>query len=245
MTGRSLIVTSIFLLAFAGGVTRAASAYEHDTLPVAQTDSLRGLPVVEVPAAGHPSDTMAVIISGDGGWADLDKKIGEVLSSDGVPVVGLDTRHYLHQERSPEETSHDLARILDHYLSAWNAKHVILIGYSHGADLLPFMAAGLPAPLLQHVSEIALVGVAHNATFKYHTIDLLMNKHRATDLQTLPEIEKLTSKPILCFYGVKEKDTVCRDLTPAQATVIPFPGGHHFGGHYQLIAQRILSGRGA
>lgn len=242
MTGRSLIVASILLLAFADGATRAASAYEHDTLPLAHTDSLRGLPIVEVPSIGTPSDTMAVIISGDGGWADLDKKLGDVLSSSHIPVVGLDSRHYFHQERSPEETSHDLARILDHYLSAWNAKHVILIGYSHGADVLPFMAAGLPAPLLQHVTEIALVGAAHNATFKFHAIDLLMDKHRASDQETLPEIEKLTTKPILCFYGVKEKDTVCRDLGPKQATVIPMPGGHHFDGKYQMIAQRILAG---
>lgn len=245
MTARSLIVTSILVLAFAGGATRAASAYEHDTLPIAHTDSLRGLPIVEVPARGQASDTMAVIISGDGGWADLDKKIGGVLSSDGIPVIGLDSRHYFHQERSPEETSRDLARILDHYIPAWHAAHVILIGYSHGADVLPFMAAGLPAPLLQRVSEIALVGAAHNATFKFHAIDLVMNKHRSSDQPTLPEIEKLTSKPILCFYGVKEKDTVCRDLAPVQATVIAMPGGHHFGGKYQMIAQRILAGGGA
>ena len=219
----------------------ASRAHASPLTPMVQPDSLRDLPIVEVPASGTSTDAMAVILSGDGGWADIDRQIGTVLAADGVPVVGLDSRHYFRHQRTPEEASRDLARIIDYYLPKWGKSHVILVGYSHGADVLPFMAADLPASVRAHVSEVALLGVAHNANFKFHAIDLVMDRHRQSDFQTLPEIEALKGMPILCFYGEKEKDTACRDLGPSQATVIAMPGGHHLGGQYQAMAARIFA----
>src|SRR5271156_3485301 len=48
-----------------------------------------GLPLVELPASS-PSRLMAVFLSGDGGWRDIDKTIAENLQSLGVSVVGWD-----------------------------------------------------------------------------------------------------------------------------------------------------------
>lgn len=33
---------------------------------------------------------MAVIYSGDGGWRDIDKEVGNALQQQGVPVVGVE-----------------------------------------------------------------------------------------------------------------------------------------------------------
>ena len=50
---------------------------------------LRPLPIVELPT--RPTrGAMAIMISGDGGWRDLDKQVSGALQADGVPVVGLD-----------------------------------------------------------------------------------------------------------------------------------------------------------
>ncbi|MGH8506085.1 MAG: AcvB/VirJ family lysyl-phosphatidylglycerol hydrolase, partial [Stenotrophobium sp.] len=66
--------------------------------PVPPPASLGDLPVIELPAAAVPSnanaDTLAVILSGDGGWADLDKSVGKALSQKGVAVVGVDSLRY-------------------------------------------------------------------------------------------------------------------------------------------------------
>src|SRR3954468_22501075 len=50
-----------------------------------------GGPLIEVPArasAGGGRDEMAVILSGDGGWAETDKGLADRLSKGGIPVVG-------------------------------------------------------------------------------------------------------------------------------------------------------------
>jgi type IV secretory pathway VirJ component len=208
---------------------------------VAHTDSLRDLPIVELPATGPASSAMAIIVSGDGGWAKIDKQIGGALAAEGVPVVGLDSRAYFRQSRTPQQASRDLARLMRQYLHAWGKRRVILVGYSRGADVLPFMADDLPDSLRRHVSEIALLGAANHASFTFHLVDLVMDRHRKSDLATLPAIEALTGARVLCFYGTRETDTVCPALRRSVATIIAMPGGHHFGGDYRAMAMRILT----
>ena len=90
-----------------------------------------------------------MFLSGDGGWADIDKKIGEVLAQRGIDVIGFDNRAYLRgKTRTPDGTGADVARAAAAYLARWNDQRLVLIGYSRGADLLPFVggaAAGVAA----------------------------------------------------------------------------------------------------
>ena len=58
------------------------------------------LPLVELPAA-KLSKVMAVFLSGDGGWRDLDKTIGEKLQARGVSVVGWDSLRYFWGRKRP------------------------------------------------------------------------------------------------------------------------------------------------
>ncbi|HWU39792.1 MAG TPA: AcvB/VirJ family lysyl-phosphatidylglycerol hydrolase, partial [Candidatus Acidoferrum sp.] len=109
---------------------------------------VKDLPLVEIPASGPASDMFAIVISGDGGWAGIDRGLGQTLSSNGISVVGVNSLQYFWTRRTPETAGADLNRILRHYLTAWNKRSVILAGYSMGADVLPFMADRLPPDLL-------------------------------------------------------------------------------------------------
>lgn len=223
------------------GPTPAAPISAASAGFAARGDSLADLPLTVVPAIGQPAPELAVILTGDGGWAEIDKEIADSLSRHGIPVVGLNSREYLSCKRSPDRASHDLLRILTHYMASLGKGQVVLIGYSRGADVLPFMAARLPTELLAKVRLIALLGPAPNANFKFHLIDLISNHHRKDDLPTIPEIAKLRGKSVVCFYGTEEKETACRSLDSATAVSYEMPGGHHFDKRYGEIADRILA----
>jgi len=199
---------------------------------------LRDLPLVELRSRPGSRD-LAVVISGDGGWASIDKQIGESLAAAGVPVVGLNSLHYFWKARTPEQASADLTRILRHYLSAWHASDVVLVGYSRGADVLPFMTARLPEDLRGRVRLVALVGLSRRAGFEFHFADLFRGENR-TDRPTVPEIQRLRGIRLLCVYGADEEDSACRDLPRNLAVEVELPGGHHFGGAYRAVAGRIL-----
>jgi len=205
---------------------------------------LGNLPVVEVPARGT-GDTLAVFISGDGGWAEIDRSIAAELAARGVPVAGLNTLQYFWQARTPEGTAADLARILRYYLAAWKREKVILAGYSFGADVLPAAANRLPADLLERVRLLALIGPSHTATFEFHLTDWL-NLGGDKGLPVLEEVRKLNGRRLLCLYGESEaKDSACPEIAAAKAgRAIPLPGAHHFGGHYDVLAGHILEEAG-
>jgi type IV secretory pathway VirJ component len=94
----------------------------------ASGDELGNLPLIEVPAEKSESDSLAVILTGDGGWAGLDRALASDLASRGIPTVGFSTLQYFWKARTPEETGTDLDRVLRHYLERWHKSHALVIG---------------------------------------------------------------------------------------------------------------------
>ena len=213
---------------------------EREGTTSATSGSLDDLPLVEVPAHGNRPDLFAVIISGDGGWAGLDRQVGGALAQRGIPVVGLNALQYFWARRTPEGASEDLSRILRHYQRAWNKNQILLVGYSLGADVLPFMANRLPPDLLDRVREIVLLGPGRKTEFEFHFTEWLGEPGDATAKPVLPEVEKLRGRNVICLYGAEEAASLCPLLGPGLAKVMPMPGGHHFGGKYGLISDIIL-----
>ncbi|MGB5473502.1 MAG: AcvB/VirJ family lysyl-phosphatidylglycerol hydrolase, partial [Gammaproteobacteria bacterium] len=200
---------------------------------------LKDLPLVEVPVK-QPGKTFAVIISGDGGWASIDKSLAENLATEGIPTVGLDSLHYFWTKRTPDEIGRALQDILRHYFTAWDMDKVLLIGYSRGADVLPFMASRLPPELFARVSLIALLGAEHGIEFEFRVSDWLPGSMKDASYQVKPEVEKLAHDNLLCIYGADEPAPLCPDLDPQQFKVHKMSGGHHFGGDYKALAALIL-----
>ncbi len=84
------------------------------------------------------------MISGDGGWAGLDRSIAKSFAARGIPVVGIDSLRYFWSEKTPDGTARDLAAIIQQYQQRWHRNAVYLLGYSFGADVLPFIVNRLP-----------------------------------------------------------------------------------------------------
>ncbi len=201
---------------------------------------LRELPLAELPAA-QPGPLLAVIYSGDGGWRDIDKQIGEVLAAGGTPVVGVDSLRYFWRRRTPDEVARDLAAIVRHYTQAWGARRVVLVGYSFGAGILPFAWNRLPDAEQARVVQVSLLGLAPRAAFEFHVSGWL-GAGSSEDPLVLPELRRLPSDLLQCFYGEEEAETLCRAPELAGAEVIGTRGGHHFDGDYAALARRIAQG---
>ena len=56
----------------------------------------------------------------------------------------------------------------------------------------------------------------------------------------LPELEKLRGRPILCLYGQQEDDSLCPDLPPGLARILPVRGGHAFKRDFQGVTEKVL-----
>jgi type IV secretory pathway VirJ component len=201
---------------------------------------LADLPLVEITAGAAPSDCMAVFWSGDGGWADLDQEVSAGLAAHGVPVVGVNSLKYFWTGRTPEQTARDLERIIRYYAIHWQRTKVVLIGYSMGADIVPFAANRLREDLRHRLALIALLGPGLDAEFEFHFSNWLGSTSK-TGRPTLPEVRQLDRTRLLCIYGEQEKDSLCPDLQGGNLKKVALGGSHHFGGNYAQIAQTILN----
>jgi len=207
---------------------------------VPEATDVADLPLIEM-AADQPSDLLAIVVSGDGGWRDIDMDLAESLRKSGVPVVGWDSLRYFWSEKTPERTAQDLAAVLQIYMAKWHATRVALIGYSFGADVLPFAVNRLPGDLQGSIVQISLLGYAGRADFEITLTGWLGAPPSDRALPVAAEIAKLPAGIIQCFYGADEKDSACLSL-PKGAEIIRMAGGHHFDGDYQGLAEKILAG---
>ena len=203
--------------------------------------ALGDLPVVEVPAqpGSAPSDSFAIIMSGDGGWAGLDQDVAAALSAKGIPVVGLDSLRYYWTARTPEGLAADTDRMIRYYLSHFGKARVLLVGYSQGADVLPFAVNRLPAATRARVALVAILGMSPHALFEFHVTSWVSDDNSGP--ATLPEVDRITGMPVLCIYGEDEHDSLCPMLDPKKFIVVKLKGGHHFDGNYAGLAQEILN----
>ncbi|HYL04302.1 MAG TPA: AcvB/VirJ family lysyl-phosphatidylglycerol hydrolase [Steroidobacteraceae bacterium] len=212
----------------------------HAGTPPARPAAISDLPVEEVPASGGSSDEFALLLTGDGGWAGLDRELAARLAASGVPTVGLNSLEYFWTARTPEAATRDVARTLRHYFAAWNKQRVLLIGYSFGADVLPFVVNRLPADLRARVASVSLLGIDAHASFEIHIAGWVGSEDGGPP--TRPEVEALRGVPVLCLYGEGESDSICPGLPAAGGIAREQVGrGHHFSGEYATLAERILA----
>jgi len=167
------------------------------------------------------------------------------LAARGLPVVGLNSPDYLGTKRTPDGAAADLARLLEYYLARWHKEQVILIGYSHGANLAPFMVSRLSPQLRGRISFLALLSLESHASFEFHEADIITSMTHPGDLPVLPEVEKLRGMHLLCVMGRKDKESLCPSLDHSLARLEVRDGGHRIpSGQGQQLADLVLSRAG-
>jgi len=216
-----------------------ASAPPVDASRPGSVPEVADLSLVEVAAAvRRDTDVMAVLLTGDGGWAEIDKAVAAGLAGAGVPVVGWSSLTYYWTPRTPVVASADLARIIEHYSRLWGKKRVLLIGYSFGADVLPFLVSRLSPESRARVASVSLLGLSDTAAFEFHLANWLGVRGNQR-YQTVPEVERL-NVPVTCVFGADESDSACRSLKGPHVKAVALGTGHHFGNDYARLVEVIL-----
>jgi len=207
--------------------------------PVSSAE-VRDLPLVEVRATSGHSSRMAILLTGDGGWAGLDREVSGGLSAAGIDVVALSTLRYFWKERKPEVAARDLQRIMRHYLAAWHKDQVLLIGYSFGANVLPFLVNRLPPDMRSRVATLSLLAPALETGFEIHVADWIPGS-TSHGRPLKPELDRLGDIRILCLYGDGALASPCPGLPATAGKAVQLPGDHHFNDDYVALVREILA----
>lgn len=214
-------------------------------------------PAPDVTAPAGDGDVLTILYSGDGGWADLDKELGTVFASRGIPVVGINSFKYFWRSRSPEVAASQLDALIDESLIKWRKQRVWLVGFSFGADVLPTIIDRLEPAARARITQLVLLSPSRDLSFEIQfegymvaqgrfkafvkTVSEKINK--VPHYPALPPLVALADRfPVACYYGLDDKDeTLCTAHgLPAWVEVHGLPGGHHFDEGYRALAGQML-----
>ncbi|MBZ9653432.1 virulence factor family protein [Phyllobacterium lublinensis] len=198
--------------------------------------SEESLPIIDIPAGNGPAKYLAVFFSGDGGWRDIDKSVGDIIAKEGVHVIGVDSLRYFWTQRQPEDIAKDITRMVAK-ADPTGRLPVSLLGYSFGANTIPFAWPYLSKQLQDRITLVGLIGTEETTPFQVSVGAWL---GLGGDNEVAPAVAKLPSDRVLCVYGSQEDDTACTAPSLASVQKIELPGDHHYDEKYDTLAAKIM-----
>lgn len=194
----------------------------------------RSLPLAELPVADDTGRVFAIVITGDGPTGGLGRRIGRELQARRVPSAVWHSLRYFWRRKTPEQTARDLDLAIRHYGGRWGRERVLLVGYSMGADVLPFAINRLPPDTRARIAGVALIAMAHDAVFEFR-LEQWWGTSGAPSRATRPEVERLGDLRVLCIWAEGDDKAACPRMRTAPMREVRLRGGHHFKGDEERL----------
>jgi type IV secretory pathway VirJ component len=227
MTKLAGLLTAVLV---AAGSCTGCSRVRIPEAPGVENGRMHSLPLRPVPApADSAGRAFAIVLTGDGPAGGLGKGVARDLAQAGVPSVIWHTLRYYWSPKSPEQSARDLDAVIRHYAAEWGRDRVVLVGYSMGADVLPFLVNRLPEDTRARIGGVALLALAHDAVFEFR-VEQWWGTSSAPRRATRPEVERLDGLPVLCVWGRGDDKAACPQFGTAPVRIVELSGGHHFEG---------------
>ena len=215
------------------------SSYQHIVNPVIAKKYSSDYPIELVTSDSNSDKPLIFSISGDGGWKGFIYNLSSDLARQGIPSVGLNALSYFWKEKTPDEVTADISGIVNHYMKEWNRKSFILLGYSFGADVIPFVVNRLPEDLKNKLKAVVLLSPDSHADFEFH-LGSWFDKSSSQALPVLPALEKMRYIHTLVIYG-NEENIKLASLLPKEFKEVFVSGDHHYKNNHQYISLVILN----
>ncbi|MEP7210569.1 MAG: AcvB/VirJ family lysyl-phosphatidylglycerol hydrolase [Alphaproteobacteria bacterium] len=207
-------------------------------LGIHKSSSPTGVNDVAIPLKAR---SLVIVLSGDGGWwGDLDRKLAEKLGEEGYAVIGLDTNKWFQKRRTPDEITAEITNLIKDGRARTGAIDVVLVGYSFGADVLPLAVNRFAPAIAKHLSAIVMIAPSRGVDPQVTLLEQTGVAKPTIDLA--PEFTKLPVKKLLCIYGSEQVDeSACTTPYLSIAKVVELPGGHHFDGLLDHLADPVIA----
>lgn len=202
------------------------------------------LPAQKIPLPlslySSPDTTKPLIfyISGDGGFNKFSTAFMQTLNKQGYAVIGLNAKNYFWSKKNPQLAASDMETAIGETNKQWKKKNIVLIGYSFGADVAPFMLNNFSAGLAGKVSHLVLLSPSPKTDFEIHVLQMLgWGKNSGESVAAA--INKI-SKPVVFIMGDDENEFPFSQLTMKNRQIVKMPGGHHYDGDVVALCRQIV-----
>lgn len=197
------------------------------------------LPIIISKAKTGNQDRFVLFISGDGGWNSFSQKLVETYTSNGFNVIGLNSFKYFWKKKTPQQAADDIAAILSTYENEWHKQKIIILGFSFGADVAPFIYTHLPETVKNKITLVQLISPSSYTDFEIHVMDMLGSGNAVRSMNIAAEVT-LVNVPVIFYYGEQEDEKPLATFKKANLKTIVLAGDHHYAKSYPEIVKNAL-----
>ncbi len=185
------------------------------------------LPVI-IHFNGDNSTPMIFHISGDGGWIRFDVRLSQRYDLNGYSFIALNSLKYFFEPKTPEKLAEDFIPMIQKYMKEWDKDSLVLVGFSFGAEIIPFLYEKLPPDLQDKVKLVVLLTPSGTSDFHIRFRDMIGMDKKHEPYNVVKETEMIKSVKILAVYGDEEKRISLINDKQLNLKIVTIPGGHGF-----------------
>ena len=203
-------------------------------LTLAQTSKL---PLKELNSSADKP--LVFYISGDGGYTSFSEDVCKAINKAGYKITSLNSKSYFDDKKNPQQTTDDIVKYLNDQFNKRKDQQFILIGYSFGADITPFVVNLFPDSIKKKLISVILLSPSTSTDFETHVWDKLgLKKKRSMDVVT--EVNKLGAMKTTIIFGNDDVDFPINSIKLKNYSYELLPGGHHYEGNTDEVARTMM-----
>lgn len=202
------------------------SLAQESKLPLKEWNSVANKPLV-------------FYISGDGGYTSFSEGVCSTINKTGYQVLSLNSKSYFDDKKTPQQTTDDIVNYLNDKFNKRKDQQFILIGYSFGADITPFVVNLFPDSIKKKLVSVVLLSPSTSTDFETHVWDKLgLKKKRNMDV--VAEVNKLGAIKTTIILGNDDDDFPINNIKLKNYVHELLPGGHHYEGNTDEVATTMM-----
>lgn len=213
----------ILIIAFVPFLT--LTQVQKNNLPVKEWSSTSQTPFI-------------LYMSGDGGLNNFSTELCTAINKAGYCITAVSSKSYFWDKKTPEQTTLDIVDYLQKQLKNRKNQDLILVGYSFGADILPFIVNRLPDSFKKNLMAVFLLSPSTSTDFEIHWLDMLGGSNRR-DMDVVEEINKMGQQKTISIFGSEEKGFPVNEVRLKNFSNHIIPGGHHFEGNIDTLVKLL------
>src|SRR5436190_1261255 len=202
------------------------SLAQESKLPLKEWNSVANKPLV-------------FYISGDGGYTSFSVGVCSTINKTGYQVLSLNSKSYFDDKKTPQQTTDDIVNYLNDKFNKRKDQQFILIGYSFGADITPFVVNLFPDSIKKKLVSVVLLSPSTSTDFETHVWDKLgLKKKRNMDV--VAEVNKLGAIKTTIILGNDDDEFPIKSIKLKNYVHELLPGGHHYEGNTDEVAKKMM-----
>lgn len=178
-------------------------------------------------------------LSGDGGFNTFSQTMGRDLHALGYDVFALNTKHYFWQKKTPKEASKDTEKFLKKIIKKRKNKKIILVGYSYGAEIAPFIYNRFDDNFKKNISKLIIIGPTEVNDFQIH-VDQYVYEPVQYGYSVVKEINKIKNLPLTIVLSDDENGIFpTNKITVKNFQFLHIKGTHDYSLNTKMLADAI------